>query len=445
MNTLPKRLLSALLITGAMITPASSQSAAPDKSVTCTGLASSEFGQIYRGVYQEAIFEHRWESRGFVDLTLDAHVNDRLSVKTGIEAKISFSHRQGSAFRATEQKFPSVYINQAEGSITVFPETGATPLSVHTGYMPYKYNPDVRNLGEYLFRSMTYPQVLFSEFDYAQTRVMGVRVASELWSKRLRQDLFITTSVDMLPLYDFSIAYVGSIRPAPFIEAGIGIDLDRVISANNAVTNPRISSNSYVDPLDQSDTTWYSFSGTKAMVRFSFDPKPLFSSSMFGPQDLKLYGEACALGIFAGFGSKYAWGNYPGDYEKLWHRVPFMIGLNLPAFRVLDVLAFEAEYYRSPYPNTYYNVMWNQLPRPYMKPDLSPYQKDDWKWSIYASRMLFGGFSIIGQIANDHSRVDVLRDEDAEYEETMRTSAYSPATMFKSGMWYWMLKMKYEF
>jgi hypothetical protein len=59
--------------------------------------------------------------------------------------------------------------------------------------------------------------------------------------------------------------------------------------------------------------------------------------------------------------------------------------------------------------------------------------------------MLFGGFSIIGQIANDHSRVNVLRDEDAEYEETMRTSAYSPATMFKNGMWHWMMKMKYEF
>jgi hypothetical protein len=107
----------------------------------------------------------------------------------------------------------------------------------------------------------------------------------------------------------------------------------------------------------------------------------------------------------------------------------------MPMFRIVDVLSVQGEYFHSPYPNSYYDVMWHQLPLPYIKQDMSPYMHDDWKWSIYASKKLFEGVTIIGQLANDHTRIDVVREEDAEYEEIMRSNR----------MWYWMMKMKFEF
>jgi hypothetical protein len=46
-----------------------------------------------------------------------------------------------------------------------------------------------------------------------------------------------------------------------------------------------------------------------------------------------------------------------------------------------------------------------------------------------------GGLSLIAQVSDDHTRVDVAREEDSEYEEVMRINA----------PWRWMMKMKFEF
>ena len=392
--------------------------------VTCTGLASYEFGQIMSGVYAEIPFEHRWESRVFADLNMNADVSERLKVIVGVEDEISFSQRQDDQFRLSLLKLSTIYLNQAEGIITILDEKSETPLALHGGYMLYKYNPQATNLGEYLFRSMTYPQVLFTQFDFSKARILGLRLNSKLWGDRIVSDLFITSSADYFPMYDYSIAYVGSIKPIDAIEFGFGVDFDRVLPVDNNKTTPK--TNGYVDSLNP-DTTWYSFSGTKIMARMCFDPQAFFPNSILGKEDLKIFGEMAILGVK----------NYPGYYTQLWQRIPLMFGINFPAFKVLDVLAVQGEYYRSPYPNSYYRVMFNMSPTPYVKPDMqwSYYQGDDWKWSIYASKKILGGLSLIAQLANDHTRVDVAREEDAEYEEVMRIN----------GQWCWMMKLKFEF
>ena len=393
--------------------------------VTCTGLASYEFGQIYRGIYAETQFEHRWENRVYTDLNLNADINDRLRVVAGLEYEMSFSQRQDNAFRASLLKFSTISLNQGEGIVTIFDKNSAAPLELHGGYMLYKYDDEARNLGEYLFRSMTYPQVLFTQFDFTKVRLLGLRLNSSLWQGRFKEDLFVTSAVDFYPMYDYSVAYVASVKPVQAIEIGAGVDFDRMLPVDNTKTTPKSVGNSYVDPVNQADTTYYSFAGTKIMGRMCFDPKAFFNTRIFGAEDLKIFSEVAILGVK----------NYPGDYSQLWQRIPLMFGMNFPAFKVLDVLSVQGEYFRSPYPDSYYEVMWNQLPRPYIKQDMTPYQCDDWKWSIYASRKILGGLSIIGQIANDHTRLDVVREEDADYEETMRGN----------GMWCWMMKMKWEF
>jgi len=391
--------------------------------VYCTGLTSWESGQIYRGVFADKIFEHRWENRVFADLNLNADINDRLKVVAGVEGEISFSQRNDNAFRQSLHQIPLIYINQAEGIVTILDDKSSTPLALHGGYMLYKYNPQATNLGEYLFRSMTYPQVLFSQFDFTKARILGLRLNNTLWGNRIVSDLFVTSTADFYPMYDFSIAYVGSIKPFDAIEIGYGVDFDRVLSVDTGKTTPMTNDNTYIDPLNQADTTRYSFSGIKIMARLCFDPKAFFSHGIFGAEDLKIFGEMAILGVK----------NYPGDYSQLWQRIPLMFGINFPAFKLLDVLSIQGEYFRSPYADSYHMVMWNLVPRPDIA--ATRYGNNDWKWSVYACKKLFGGLSLIAQVANDHSQVDVAREEDAEYQEAMRAN----------GMWSWMLKMKFEF
>ena len=94
---------------------------------------------------------------------------------------------------------------------------------------------------------MTYPQV-------TKARILGLRLNSKLWQDRIVSDLFVTSAVDFYPMYDFSIAYVGSVKPIDAIEIGFGVDFDRVLPVNDSITTP--------NPLTYADTTSYSFSGT---------------------------------------------------------------------------------------------------------------------------------------------------------------------------------------
>jgi hypothetical protein len=395
--------------------------------VTCSGLASYEFGQINHGVYAEIPFSHQWQNRVYADLNLSAEVNERLRILVGLEYEMSFSHRQDDQFRLSFLKISTMFLNQGEGIVTISDEKSETPLALHGGYMLYKYNPQATNLGEYLFRSMTYPQVLFTQFDFAKTRLLGLRLNSKLWDNRIVSDLFITSATDFYPMYDISIAYVGSVKPINAIEIGFGVDFDRLLPVTDSITTPH-NNNWYVDSLNKTDTTWYSFSGIKIMGRICFDPKTFFDTKIFGAEDCKIFAEAAILGLR----------NYPGLYDTLWQRIPVMFGINLPAFKLLDVLSVQGEYFHSPYPNSYYKVMFNAIPKPYTdKPNMSwsEYRMDDWKWSIYASKKILGGLSLIAQVSDDHTRVDVAREEDSEYEEVMRINA----------PWRWMMKMKFEF
>lgn len=77
-------------------------------------------------------------------------------------------------------------------------------------------------------------------------------------------------------------------------------------------------------------------SGLKTSVAFSLDPKSLlgFGGSL-GQDDWMLYGEAAVLG----------WEDSPLYDASILERIPFMFGIVIPTFRVLDRLAVETEHY----------------------------------------------------------------------------------------------------
>ena len=134
-----------------------------------------------------------------------------------------------------------------------------------------------------------------------------------------------------------------------------------------------------------------------------------------------IYGEVAQLGLK----------NYPIFYTESAQRRPMMLGVNIPTF-VLEHLSVEVEYLKNP-------VM-ESIASTYDKLDLPPdpefrykaYNRDDFKWSVHASKGFNKFISLYVQIANDHMR---LKDGFARPE-------YIPVTNLPSH-WYWLTRIQW--
>jgi hypothetical protein len=214
-----------------------------------------------------------------------------------------------------------------------------------------------------------------------------------------------------------------------------GVCLSHLISVYDSAIAPHNANNSY--QTDNGDTAYYTFRGTKLMAGIALDPKRIFlrdNCGIFGENDLRLYGEAAILGVK----------NYPAStanpfgYDTLLRKLPVLLGLNFPCFKILDVLAIEAEWYGSRYPNSFQEVASSGLPIPApinLNRDSSDYASDDWKWSVYASKSLGKNFKIVGQVARDHLRHLSQFVENVDREEMFSTKKH----------WYWMTKAEFRF
>jgi hypothetical protein len=246
--------------------------------------------------------------------------------------------------------------------------------------------------------------------------------------------------------------------------------LDSVLLTNrkekteNQVKSPYDRVMIYVDTTGpKRDTTMLSFQGTKVMANFSFDPKAFTGSGeLLGPEDLKLYGEVAVIGL----NTTKA---YNALYGKLTNRMPVVVGFNLPAFKFLDLLSLEVEwygarfrddhtryrsaagFYESPIPVS--NSFLGRNPTtftdsagvvhtvvsgtnvPFDEADVEKNQRsDNWKWSLYGSRIIQDHFKVSFQVANDH-----LRPGGTQGQPSFDAVLTTPKD------WYWMTKVAYFF
>ncbi|HEX2959937.1 MAG TPA: hypothetical protein VHO70_24085, partial [Chitinispirillaceae bacterium] len=214
------------------------------------------------------------------------------------------------------------------------------------GYFPFKYNSQSTNLGEYLFRSGTYPGWLMSGFEKSieRPKLAGAHLSYMFGSQvKLKQDLIVNTELEVYPLHDINVTYIATPSFGRFAELGFGVQLARLIAFDAERTtvglepiyqdsihkyDPKIG---YIDTKTNdtiNDTILYTFRGAKLMGRFSLDFKALFGdvNGFFGQEDLKLYGEATLLGVK----------NYPGWYSDRKERIPVMAGINWPTNQLLS-------------------------------------------------------------------------------------------------------------
>jgi hypothetical protein len=319
------------------------------------------------------------------------------------------------------------------------------------GFFPVKYSYS-RNLGEYLFRTGTYPDFLVTGNGYTAVNTSSATVLGTQWTHRITEtlshELFFTSERQSYPLHDFSLTYLAK-YDGGFVKAGLGVQLDRIIPVTPSLTTPNDPKNTYFEfkgatyannpeyyadrakaatldgdtteaaqwtavgtLLDSLRAAWeanpasqpkfenYSFKGIKPLAMLALDFKTLFGGELFRGDEMVLYSEAVLMGVE----------NRPIYYENRMDRLAVMLGLNIPTFGLLDVFNVEAERLTAKYINGYRTAREGSLPLPdYHYDQTKGYDPDDWsgdniKWSVFLDKKIIEGFHIQAQAASDHLR-----------------------------------------
>ncbi|MBN1308797.1 MAG: hypothetical protein JXA18_12815 [Chitinispirillaceae bacterium] len=423
------------------------------------GYASVETGEIMKGyswMYNSSTGEvdHGWVQRAFIGLCADVAVNDRFRILVGAEGMLNFSFNLGNRlndqYLETQRPLLKFSIWHGEG-VYSFGDLERPLLQVEAGFFPYKYNAEARNFGEYLFRTGCYPGIIINRFDRAYADLLGVRVGNTIGG-RFNHHLFLTSEITdfLFPPGDFSLSYIADFSLPGILTVGGGTSLYRLLSINKRITTPKDRETAYSitnvrtitddfgNPAEIGDTSYLSFSGIKLMGRLSFDIKgvvPLdFIRKLFGEEDLKLYCETAVLGVKNYSNTIDTSKNY---YDELRKRVPVTVGFNVPAFRCLEVLNIEVEYYDSDYPNGFRRSFKDQFPLPDLENSQAVHEK--LKWSVYAKRTIGSHFSLIGQVANDHfiptSHTLIMGKGSQDLQDVT----------LRHGDWWWATKMVVHF
>lgn len=392
------------------------------------GMGSVEAGQVVQGENQgsEQRISHVWYQKDYMRLGFSAGIDERTKVVFEGEGTVQYSWSQNPTYPNDLQPLYRFYPYHMEGSYSIGPVERPF-LTIGVGIFPFKYDPDVRNLGEYLYRTGTYPPTMFNQFDYPYARLTGLKLSSTP-IEPLNLTALFTSESQVLPFCDWGISFLGDYTFAKAFTLGAGLFFSHLFSTNENYTTPKLPDN--LVPLDSTngDTIYYTFRGTKLMGRLSFDPKVFIPLDIFGKNDLRIYSEVAVIGLT----------DYYKYYNELWRRVPIMVGFDVPTLKLLDVLAIEVEWYKWNFPNSYTDALFtgNQEPRPDNLQTAFDPKQNEIKWSLYAQKRLAQRFSIIGQLAYDHFRL--------EANTYVQSDAYLGDGMHDHGDWAWFLKCAFD-
>jgi hypothetical protein len=448
------------------------------------------------GKQSSETLENEWIDHFGAFVTQEATVNDRLHISAGLGGVFQYrkpERVEGGFFGTQKGDF---YIGPTKAdAVYHFGETDKPWLKLGTGMFGYKYNPTAYNLGEYLFRSLPYPTVTntgsYVLVGAAGANLQGFKANLDLGA--FKADAFFLTETGYAPYFDWSLAAVASYSIADgLLELGGGVNFKRLLQVNPSRTAREVPENGYFSfegkdysfntqhytaaatwhnarntaadsaiartyeadkAVLDSVTTWiafrkaglptsktppkieyYSAAGTLLMGRFTLDIKKVLESDIFGPEDLKIYGEAALLGLK----------DYPVYYTKKSERMPIMLGFNIPTFKLLDLFAVQVEQMKSPWLNNTSSVgrLGANTPHIPAEEDLVLSEKtfndmatkDDFKWTVLIQKKLGSHITLSGQAASDHMRMVssvYFYGPQLDHNEVTATSDH----------WYWMFQV----
>ncbi len=376
-------------------------------------------------------------------LSAKTKLSERLDGVAGIG--VAYGHSFPANISSNGGYAPSYlapYVSEAHFTFNMIKEE-QSKLFLRAGLFPYDYNPEVQNLGLYLLRGPVYPGVLLSGFEQKNVlpvaSLLGVQLHHEMGA--FQHDVIINSETEFFPYFDLSLAYLAQYKFGSAFRLGGGVNFyHELYSITDSLTDGSWVStySTYVDPVTH-DSTLIGFAGIKLMVNGAFDPKALMRNTrILGPEDLKLYGEVALLGLDNGPAYKKLYGDYL-------HRMPMMIGFNFPMFKLLDRLATEIEWYGSPVKddlagfNHTAGSHQNALPLKDADGNYINHKRDNWKWSVYGSRMIESHVKISFQVANDHFRPGIYTGDGDNSAPGSQAVTTTPKD------WYTMLKVAYFF
>ncbi len=429
-----------LLISGVLLWLHAAYAGDPDIKVTPSASVYFQIGQLEQTFNQSlSLPDKTWDQRCDLRLNLNATVQDHLRIIVGAEAAMVTQVQPpiGNQSTGTTSSSSYAFPREGQGIYSFGDDPENSFLQIALGYFPFKYNPQASNMGEYLFRTGTYPPFLINDFGDCEARLLGLRVSSNLFGK-LRLDALFTSETYYNPLGDYSLSLLAGFKPNRIIDVGAGVSWNRLIALDPQATTSGIvyASDGITPVMENGDTLRYTFQGTKLMARVSFDPKQLFPEGFLdflGKEDGKLYGETAILGL-------KDYGSYYNDIMKRW---PAMVGFNIPTTKWgLDVLSLELEYFAFNYDQ--FTFPPGSTPTDGLNAD--KYLSDNFfHWSLFATKTVVGGLSIKGLIGKDHYRNTGSTSPWAGVDNPVSSSSDGGELLVAHGDWHYTLRVMYSF
>ena len=250
------------ILTGACLCFGQTDSASDSaqKPLVAPSLAGSEFkntqslwfaldeGQAVQGRSSSTTYNHTWQQDMLFHLTEDMTYLERIRFILSIECQTSFSFIPVNGYPLTLAPYFHFYPNDAELSYSLG-NLERPWLRISAGYFPYKYNPDAKDLGEYLFRDAAYPTFIITNFEFAETRELGFHLNGFAGNPAIDQfkwDFMLTTETNYWPLQDWTVSAVISNNLLNLLDLGAGASWQRCISVGQSTT-PRIPQNAYIN------------------------------------------------------------------------------------------------------------------------------------------------------------------------------------------------------
>jgi hypothetical protein len=404
-----------------------------------------EFGQLQSTKFTMVAQPYRdvWIDHLGAFVSQEAIVDERLHLAVGLGGIFQFPKPEvvNPVFGGSQNK--AFYIGPARASADYhFGDIDNPSFKLGLGLFNYKYNPDAANLGEYLFRTGTYPTWIMTGgylvANSASSFLQGFK--AETHAGPVKLDLLATTETKLAPLFDWSFSAIASYNMGRVLDLGLGLTLANYLSVDKKKTTvpqdiqAREIANAAgrASILNPDTNATFTFKGEKVMARAAFNPLAFFDTDLFGPDEGKFYAELTVVG----------WKNYPMFFEKRMERTPIMFGFNVPTAKLLDRVAVEFEYLNSPWINSTYNIGNSPgMPLPRIPDDTEEYyigiaDKDNFRWSVYARKSLFRNLTAHALVARDHLR---LVSREFYYGPSLEPDELT----MKPENWYWMVQFSF--
>jgi hypothetical protein len=440
-------LLFAGLLSIVMLSPITAENNPhPEQIVKLSGYGYYLFGQLVSGIYGDewesstTVFDHLWINTFLLHPCLTINATNWLTLKFAPEFFMTFPFNSSHTIHKSSY-FRTYKISWVDADIRVhltFDNPVLTSLKIQAGIFPYIFNPDVKTLGNYLFRSTVHPVSIQNNIDYPWTNLLGKDIDIKFFDNRITFETIISAELNVVPFYDYTPAFALYFTPKNEI-----IDIGGAIAFHHAIKS------SHTHMTDSLHKKW---KGTKLDFRVIFDPKPLFGGMNFLEKDqFKIYAELAFLGLedklevdtsnLANLRSSdpdtAELKNLVFPANSLIHRMPFMIGINFPTWKILDLLALELEWFYSPYANDWFGKFDSQKAEARQPSSLTQWDnyinKDNFKWSLYMKKS-FGKFEAKTILGNDHTIYTMSNLQVGNFEQTMK----------RPKDWHWFVELRYN-